>query len=130
MTALAKREAANELAAVERTRDNPMYVPRFDIWETDEELTLCGDMPGVGPDDVDIRFENGQLIVHGKVQPRQSEVQFLYCEYGIGDYYRSFTIGEAIDSKKIAADLRDGVLTLHLPKTDDVKPRRIKVQSA
>lgn len=130
MTALAKREAANELAAVEHTRDNAMYVPKFDIWETDEELTLCGDMPGVSAGDVDIRFESGQLIVHGKVPPRQLGAQFLYCEYGIGDYYRSFTIGEAIDPKKIAADLRDGVLTLHLPKTEDVKPRRIKVHSA
>ena len=106
MTALAKREAANEVAAVERTRDNAMYVPKFDIWETDEELTLCGDMPGVSADDVDIRFENGQLIVHGKVPPRQLGAQFLYCEYGIGDYYRSFTIGEAIDHLLVTKVLR------------------------
>lgn len=129
MTAIAKREAPNELATVERTRDNPTYVPRFDIWETDEELTLCGDLPGVESDDLDIRFENGQLIVHGKVRSRQMGPQYVYREYGIGDFYRSFTIGEAIESKKIAAELRDGVLTLHLPKTEDVKPRRIKVQT-
>lgn len=129
MTALAKREARNEMATVERTRDNAMYIPRFDIWETDEELTLCGDMPGVRAEDLEIRFENGQLVVHGKVEPRQSNGSFLYREYGIGDFYRTFTIGESIDSKKIGAELRDGILTLHLPKTDDVKPRRIKVQA-
>jgi HSP20 family molecular chaperone IbpA len=115
------------LAQAELTRDKPLYVPRFDIWETDDELVLCGDMPGVMTDDVDIRFENRELVIHGKVEPRNEHAQYVYQEYGIGDYHRTFTIGEAIDSTKISASMRDGVLTVHLPKTDQMKPRRIKV---
>jgi HSP20 family molecular chaperone IbpA len=88
---------------------------------------LCGDLPGVKSEDVDLRFENGQLVIHGKVEPRNEQAQYVYQEYGIGDYHRSFKIGEAVDSTKIAANMRDGVLTIHLPKTDQMKPRRIKV---
>jgi HSP20 family molecular chaperone IbpA len=127
MTVLATKEGGNQLAQAELTRDKPLYVPRFDIWETDDELVLCGDMPGVTNDDVDIRFENRELVIHGKVQPRNEQAQYVYQEYGIGDYHRTFTIGEAIDSTKISASMRDGVLTVHLPKTDQMKPRRIKV---
>lgn len=127
MTALATKENGNQLAQAELTRDKPLYVPRFDIWETDEELVLCGDLPGVKPEDVDIRFDNRELVIHGKVEPRNEQAQYVYQEYGIGDYHRTFTVGEAIDSTKIEASMRDGVLTVHLPKTDQMKPRRIKV---
>jgi HSP20 family molecular chaperone IbpA len=127
MTALVTKEGGNQLAQAELTRDKPLYVPRFDIWETDDELVLCGDMPGVKTDDVDIRFESRELVIHGKVEPRNEQAQYVYQEYGIGDYHRTFTIGEAIDSTKISASMRDGVLTVHLPKTDQMKPRRIKV---
>jgi HSP20 family molecular chaperone IbpA len=129
MTALATKQRDNQLAQAELTRDKPLYIPRFDIWETDDELVLCGDLPGVKSDCLDIRFENGELVIHGKVEARNEGAQFTYQEYGLGDFYRSFTIGEAIDSSKIAAKLRDGVLTVHLPKTEKVKPRRIKVKT-
>lgn len=131
MTAIAKRPADEQQATTaERTRDVPLYVPRFDIWETDEELTLCGDLPGVKAEDLEVQFENGQLTVHGRVSPRHADTPMLYQEYGVGDFYRTFTIGEAIDAAKITAELRDGVLTLHLPKTEEVKPRKIQVQSS
>jgi HSP20 family protein len=64
------------------------------------------------------------------VEPRREKINFLYGEYGIGDFFRTFTIGETIDADKISAELKDGVLTLHLPKTEAVKPRRIEVQSS
>jgi HSP20 family molecular chaperone IbpA len=123
------KEGGNQLAQAELTRDRPLYIPRFDICETEDALMLCGDLPGVEPDSLDIRFENRELVIHGKVQPRNGRAQYLYQEYGVGDYHRSFTISEGIDSSKIAASMRDGVLTIHLPKTDQVKPRRIKVTS-
>jgi HSP20 family molecular chaperone IbpA len=105
------------------------YVPRFDIWETAEELLLFGDLPGVTPENLDIRFENNELTVHGKVSPRQENIEFLYGEYGIGDFHRTFTVGEAVDAEKISAEMRNGVLTLHLPKSEKVKPRRIEVRT-
>jgi HSP20 family molecular chaperone IbpA len=124
----AKQEQA-EVATVERTRGGVTYTPRIDIWETDEELVLYADIPGVRPEDLEIQFENRELTIHGKVQPRHEDIQFLYGEYGIGDFFRTFSIGEIINSEKISAELCNGVLTLHLPKTEAVKPRRIEVKA-
>ena len=132
-TELSKQEPKqeqSEVATVERTRGGLTYTPRIDIWETDDELMLYADMPGVSGENLDIQFENRELRIHGKVTPRHAEINFLYGEYGIGDFYRTFTIGETIDSEKISAELKDGVLTLHLPKTEAVKPRRIEVKSS
>jgi len=129
ITELAKREQ-NEVATVERTRGGLTYSPRIDIWETDDELMLYADLPGVAPENLDIQFENRELRIHGKVYPRHDDVKFLYGEYGIGDFYRTFSIGETVDSQNISGELKDGVLTLHLPKTDAVKPRRIEVKSS
>jgi HSP20 family protein len=123
-----KQETPAEVARVERTRDAVAYTPRFDIWEGEDELTLHGDLPGVEAADLEIRFENNELTVDGKVAPRHADVRRLHSEYGIGDFHRSFAIGESIDSGKISAELKNGVLTLHLPKTDAVKPKRIEVK--
>jgi len=128
-TELAKREQT-DVATIERTRGGLTYSPRIDIWETDEELVLYADLPGVSPEDLDIQFENRELRIHGKVRPRHEYVNFLYGEYGIGDFYRTFTVGETIDSQKIFAELSNGVLTLHLPKTEAVRPRRIEVKAS
>ncbi len=124
-----KEAQGTEVTTAERTRSGQTYSPRFDILETDEELVLYGDLPGVEPEGLDIRFENHELTVHGKVEPRHDDINFLYGEYGIGDFYRSFSIGETVDSGKITAELKNGVLTLHLPKTESAKPRRIEVKA-
>lgn len=126
-TELAKREQPD--FAVERTHGGMTYSPRIDIWENQDELTLFADMPGVKPEDLDVRFENHELTIHGKVAHRHQDMQFVYGEYGIGDFYRTFNIGEAIDAEKISAELQNGVLILHLPKTEAVKPRRIEVKA-
>ncbi len=126
-TEMTKKEGG--VATAERTYGGPTYSPRIDIWETDDELVLYADLPGVSPDNLNIHFENRELRIHGRVGPRHEEIQFLYGEYGIGDFYRTFTIGETVASEKISAELKNGVLTLHLPKTEAVKPRRIEVQS-
>lgn len=123
------KQAQNGVATVERTRGGLTYSPRIDIWEADDELMLYADMPGVSAENLDIQFENRELRIHGKVCPRHEGINFLYGEYGIGDFHRTFAIGESIDSEKISAELKDGVLTLHLPKTEAVKPRRIEVKT-
>jgi HSP20 family protein len=78
MSGLVKQENAGEAATLERTRGGATFSPRIDILETQEELTLYGDMPGVAPDDLDIRFENRELSIYGKVAQRHEEVQYLY----------------------------------------------------
>jgi HSP20 family protein len=128
MSQLTKQETPN-VATAERLQEAATFTPRFDIWENEDEILLCGDLPGVAPNDLDIRFENGELTIHGRVAPRHAERRSLYAEYGVGDFFRSFTIGEAIDSTQISAELKHGVVTLHLPKTAAVRPRRIAVRA-
>jgi HSP20 family protein len=104
-----------------------IFTPRVDIVETNDELLLCADMPGVKPADVDIHFENGELMVHGRCTPRQSQDNYLLTEYGVGDFYRAFNINETVDTSKITAEFKNGVLTVHLPKSEAAKPRKIAV---
>src|SRR5258707_6233531 len=87
-----------EHATPERTRGGIFFTPRVDIYETDQELVLCADLPGVRPDSVDLRYENGELVLHGRVQPRQQDQTMLLNEYEEGDFYRAFTVHESIDS--------------------------------
>jgi HSP20 family molecular chaperone IbpA len=125
---LTKREEDGNTAVAERTRNTTTYMPRFDILETEQELVLFGDLPGVMKEDLEVRFEDGELTIEGRVPSRQMEREFLYGEYGIGDFRRSFTISEMIDCEKISAELRNGELTLHLPKAEAAKPRKIVVK--
>jgi HSP20 family protein len=109
------------------------YVPRFDIVETADEVTLYGDLPGVRPEDLDIRFENQELVVHGKAPARAPQggekPRFWGREYGVGDFHRTFAISEGVDAQRIGAELKNGVLTLHLPKAEALKPRKIQVNA-
>jgi HSP20 family protein len=114
----------------ESTRGGIYFTPRMDIVENDRELTLFADVPGCGSDDIELRFENGELAVHGRVPPRRQEKSFLSQEYEIGDFFRAFTIHESIDSSRIEAECKNGVLTVHLPKVEAVRPRQIKVQGS
>ena len=124
---LVKKEAG-EVVAPEATRAGIYFTPRVDIYETANEVVLLCDMPGAKPADVDVKFEKGELSLYGKVAPRPAE--FSAAEYGVGDFYRTFAIAPEIDSDKIAAEYSDGVLTVHLPKQEKVKPRRIAVKAA
>jgi HSP20 family protein len=124
-----RKEADNGTALVEATYGGATYRPRFDIWENEEELVLCGDLPGVVAEDLDIRFENRELVIHARVAPRHPPQEMLLAEYGVGDFHRTFRIGEAIDGEKIYAELKQGMLILHLPKLEAVKPRKISVRA-
>ncbi len=116
-------------ADVENTHSGQCYVPAVDIVERADELVLTADVPGAAADGIDIRYEDGELRIHAPVKPRgNGDRRYLLNEYGIGDYYRSFRIGQSIDAARIAAECVDGVLTLHLPKVEAVKPRRIAVK--
>jgi len=120
---------AGKVTTPEATRGGIYYTPRVDIYEAAEEVVLQCDMPGVKPQDVEVRFEQGELSLYGKVQPRQAPAAYLDEQYGVGDFYRSFAIAPEIDADKIAAEYRDGVLTVHLPKQEQVKPKQITVQA-
>ena len=97
---------------------------------TDKELTLFAEVPGARPEDVNLRYENGELLLHGRVQPRSQDKNLLLQEYEEGDFYRAFTIHESIEAGRISAECKNGVLTVHMPKVEAVQPRQITVQAA
>jgi HSP20 family protein len=125
-TATKGRDSAT---APETTRGGLFFTPRVDIYETDQELVLMADLPGVRPEDVDLRYERGELILHGKVKPGDSARRFLLNEYEVGDFYRAFSIHESIDHTRIEAEVKRGVLTVHLPKAEPARPRQIAVKA-
>jgi HSP20 family protein len=122
------KPAAEQPALAERTRSGCCYRPNVDIVEQNDELLVMADVPGAKSDSIDIRFEDGTLEIEAAVAPRPGDDDpCLLREYNVGDYYRSFQVGEAIDASKISAQYADGVLTLRLPKAEAVKPRKIAV---
>jgi HSP20 family protein len=117
-------------AASELTRGAPAYRPDVDILEQGDELLLRADVPGARADAIDVRYENGTLTLHARVEPRQDEATtWLLREYGTGDWHRSFELAETIDATGIRAEYADGVLTLHLPRVESARPRRIPVNT-
>jgi len=128
-TAIEKRE--NAVNAPERTEQAPYFTPLVDIIETGDEFLFQADLPGVEAGDVDVSFENGTLSIAGKVHPRQPAGQsYVWREYGVGHFYRQFSLYTPIDPDGIKAELRNGVLELHVPKAESVKTRRIEIKTA
>jgi len=110
------------------TREPDRYlIPAVDIFETEQGLTLVADLPGVDKDGVSVKVEENVLTIRGKVAPRQYK-QLTYNEFELLDYYRQFELGEMVDQSKIGAELRNGVLTLQLPKAEKAKPKQISVK--
>jgi HSP20 family protein len=104
------------------------FVPIADIYEDRDSLKITLEMPGVEKGNVDIRVEEGVLFVEGRLDlAKYRGLQPLYTEYNIGNYSRSFRLSNAIDQDKIGAELKDGVLSLTLPKGQKAKPRTIQV---
>jgi HSP20 family protein len=126
--AVAPKQRAESQGA-ERTRGGVYFTPRVDIYENDHELTLYADVPGVRGEDVDLRYERGELVLHAPVPRRERAGHAVLAEYDEGDYYRAFTIHESIDASRITAECKNGVLTVHLPKTEAARPKQIKVRS-
>jgi HSP20 family protein len=105
------------------------FVATTDIYESDQALTLVMEMPGVDKRNIDISVESDVLTVVGRVDfSRYEKLQPVYTEYNIGHYRRSFSLSPSrVDQDKIRAEMKDGVLTLTVPKAEEAKPRRIAV---
>ena len=113
----------------ERTRECRCFVPRADIYENGDQIVIVADMPGVDEKDIDISLEKNILTINGNVQPSYPEgFSLTYAEYGIGDYQRRFALSNEIDSEKIKATVKNGVLRLYLPKAGAAKTRKITVK--
>ena len=128
-TAIQKRENTNP--APERIEQATYFTPLVDIIETEEEFVFQADLPGVKPGEVDVSYENGVLTIEGKVQPRQpAEQSYAWREYGVGHFYRQFTLHTPVNADGIRAELRNGVLELHVPKHESARTRRIQIRTS
>lgn len=115
----------------EQTRPGLVFTPAVDIFETDRQITLLADMPGVTADDITIDLRDGILSLTGDVKPwEKPDESDVFIEFDIGKYYRQFTLSEMIDQSKIEAGIADGVLRLTLPKAEKALPRKITVKAA
>jgi HSP20 family molecular chaperone IbpA len=125
--AKAKREMTGP---AEQTRPGPTFTPAVDIFETEQQITLMADMPGVKAKDLDIDLRENVLTLSGEVEPPEgpNEVDVLR-EYQTGKYFREFSLSEVIDQARIDAELKEGVLRLRLPKVEAATPRKITVKT-
>jgi len=106
------------------------YNPPIDIHEGPEGLTLEADLPGATEENLFIQLEDNVLSLHARIQsPVPEAARLLHEEYRVGDYYRSFILSDEVDRDRIAAELKNGVLRLSLPKADRARTRRIEIRS-
>jgi HSP20 family protein len=104
-----------------------VFLPNTDIFETEEAMAVVMEMPGVNREHTEITVEDDVLSVAGRIDfSRYENLQPVYTEYNVGHYRRSFDLSpNSFDEHKISAEMKDGVLSLTLPKAERVKPRRI-----
>lgn len=125
------KEKQEVTSQAEQTTPGPVFTPDVDIFETEKEITLLADMPGVKGENLTIDLRESVLTLSGDVAPYESSGEkSIFVEYETGRYYRQFTLSEVIDQSKINAQLKDGVLRLALPKIEKAAPRKIEVKSA
>jgi HSP20 family protein len=106
-----------------------VFLPNADIYETTDALNVVLEMPGVDKNSVEVHVEDGVLKIDGRLDfSKYQGLQPLYTEYNVGHYSRSFRLSSKIDQNKIGAELKDGVLSLVLPKIEEAKPRTIEVK--
>jgi len=118
--------------AFERTSDESSlttWAPPVDIFETEHELVVKGDLPDIKPEELDIRVENNILTISGerKFEKKVNENNYLRVERSYGSFSRSFSLANTVNSEAIKAEYTNGVLTLTIPKREEAKPKQIKV---
>ena len=120
-----KRELEQKQEATVPVRS---FVPHADIYETDHALTVVLEMPGVDKGNIDVSVEEDVLNIEGRIDfSKYQGLTPIYAEYPVGHYRRGFSLSNRIDQHKISAEMSDGVLTITLPKVEEVKPRRISI---
>ncbi len=114
----------------EHTRHHERYVaPPVDIYETRDGLVVLADVPGVAQETLDVRVDHNVLTIRGHAR-HGVPGEVTYREYELVNFFRQFELSDTVDQSHITADLKSGVLTLHLPKASEAKPRQIAVQVA
>lgn len=118
-------------ANAEKLNRAVVYTPAVDVSETADHFVLQADLPGVRLADLNIEFEKGVLTIDARVQPRSPENgRLAWQEYGVGHYHRSFNINTPVDAESIRAELKNGELTVFVPKAQAARTRKIEVRQA
>jgi len=121
----------NTVQVPERIEQQTYYTPLVDITENDDAFLFQADLPGVSAGDVDVSYDNGVLTIAAKVQPRQpAGHRYVWREYGVGHFYRQFTLNTPINADAIRAELKAGVLELYVPKAESAKSRKIPIKGS
>ncbi len=121
---------SNELNKDQREQEQRAVLPAVDVFEDAAGITLLADMPGVSKERLELRVEGDSLSIEGSVAPQTPEgLEPVYAEVRVPRFRRSFTLSRELDSQKIEANLKDGVLTLRIPKQAYAQPRRIEVRA-
>jgi HSP20 family molecular chaperone IbpA len=123
---------SNDKQAIQNTReqDTRAVLPRVDVFEDESGITVLADLPGVPRDQLELKVEGDTLLVEGTVQPQTPEgLEAVYAEVRVPRFRRSFTLSRELDTQRIDANLKDGVLKLRIPKAEHAQPRRITVQA-
>lgn len=107
----------------------PSAVPACDIFENQDEILLFADLPGVNPEALTIHVDKGELTLEARRETSAQAQSPLSAEYRETDFRRRFVVPNGIDGNKISAQLKNGILTLRLPKSEELKPREIKVRA-
>jgi HSP20 family molecular chaperone IbpA len=124
-----KELTKRDKGAVESTRNLRQSVPLVDIYENDDEILLHAEMPGVRKDDITVNIDNGNLSLSG-VRSILHDGAADWEEFGDVEFQRAFSVPQSIDVNNVKAELKDGILALHLPKSEAAKPKTIKIQAA
>jgi HSP20 family protein len=111
------------------TFEGPHFEPEVDIYETEDALVLSADLPGVSAEDITTDVRDSLLTLTARAKPVDAKWKPLFREYAVGNYTRQFRLGQQIDQSRITAQLKEGVLTLTLPKSERVRPRRIEIKA-
>ena len=118
--------------AIQHTReqDTRSVLPRVDVFEDESGITLLADLPGVPRDKLELKVEGDTLLVEGTIEPQTPDgLEAVYAELRVPRYRRTFTLSRELDTQRIDANLKDGVLTLRIPRQEHAQPRRITVQA-
>jgi HSP20 family protein len=125
-----QKQEVEEVEGVERARASRVYVPRVDIYSEGDAFVILVEMPGVDENSLDINLEKRVLTISGYVTPEEPEgYELTYSEYNVGDYQRSFTLPDEIDSENIEATVSNGVLKMTLRKAPEAQAKKIAVKA-
>jgi HSP20 family molecular chaperone IbpA len=113
-----------------KQQEQQAILPAVDIFENESGITVQADMPGVSKDRLDVHIDSDTLSIEGRaVIPMPEGMDALHADIRSTHYQRSFSLSRELDTDRIEAGLKDGVLTLHIPKREEHRPRRIEVQT-